>query len=237
MVKLSLDNFLSAGTDAESARYRILASLKKYSDDFDRNRLYPNLTELIALKSSLEAVVNGKSKLLNDLPQNLKEIDLANKKLVFESPEIPCTPLDNVIELIRWALPLIVETIAEGTQIYDFVEENLAIKEVGIIPFYHDEGYWLVPDNRASLLHLIRFSLALYDSETDKYRTLKTKILKTVEQTLVKRPPESIKLELIEEHQELPNPATFVCETDLDFPFVETIFPVAKRKLMVRLAA
>ncbi len=235
--KLSLDNFLSAGADAEFAHYQILGFLKRYSDDFNRNRLYPNLSELIALKRSLEAVVSGKSKLLNDLPQNLKEIDLVNKRLVFETPEIPCTPLDRVIELIRWALPFIEEAIAEGMQIYDFVEDNLAIKEVGIIPFYHDEGYCLVPDNKASLLHLIHFSLALYGSDTEKYRTLKTKILKTLEQTLVKKAPESIKMELIEEYQELPNPATFVCETDLDFPFAETIFPVAKRKLMVRLAA
>jgi hypothetical protein len=235
--KLSLANFISAGSDVESARYRILGSLKSYSDVFDHNRIYPHLTELIELRNSLEAIVNGKSKFLNDVPQRLKDIDLVNKKLVFEPPDVSCTPLDNALDLIRWALPLITDAIEEGRKIYDFVEENLSIKEVGIIPFYHDEGYWFVPDNKNSVLHLIRFSLALYDSETDKYRTLKTKILKTVEQTLVKRPPESIKLELIEEHQELPNPATFVCETDLDFPFVETIFPVAKRKLMVRLAA
>lgn len=237
MDKLALEHFLSAGADAESARYRILASLKRYSDDFDRNRLYPNLSDLIALKSSLEAVVNGKSKLINDLPQNLKEVDLVNKKLVFENPEIPCTPLDKVIELIRWALPLVKETIEEATKIYEFVDENLVIREVGIIPFYHDEGYCIVPDNKASLLHLMRFSLALYESESEKYRTIKTKLLKSLEQTLVQKPAETIKMELIEEHSDFPNPATFLCETDLDFPFAETIFPVVKRKLMMRLAA
>jgi hypothetical protein len=235
--KLSLDNFISAGSDAESARYRILASLKWYSDNFDRNRLYPHLTELIGLKSSLEAIVSGNSKFLNDIPQKLKEVDLVNKKLVFEPPDVSCTPLENILELIRWALPLITEAIEEGIHIYNFVETNLAIKEVGIIPFYHDEGYWLVPDNKTLTLHLIRFTLALYESETEKFRTLKTKILKSIQQSPVTKPPETIKLELIEEHQELPNPATFVCETDLDFPFAETIFPVAKRKLMVKLAA
>ncbi|HEY6952833.1 MAG TPA: hypothetical protein VI758_10525 [Bacteroidota bacterium] len=237
MDTLSLDNFLSAGSDAESARYRILASLRHSRINFDHNRIYPDLTGLIELKKSLEGIVNGTSKFLDNVPQKLKDIDLVNKKLIFEPPDISCTPVDKVLELIHWALPLITEAIEEGRRIYDFVEENLAIKEVGIVPFYHDEGYWLVPDNRNSRLHVIRFSLALYESETEKFRTLKTTILKTLEQANIRMPVESIKMGLVEEHRELPNPATFVCETDLDFPFKETIFPVAKRKLMVRLAA
>ncbi len=237
MEKLSLDNFISAGSDAESARYRILGSLKTYSDLFNHNRIYPHLKDLIELKHSLEAIVNGKTKLLNEVPQKLKDVDLVNKKLVFEPPDMSCTPFDKALELMRWALPIIADAIEEGRKIYDFVEENLSIKEVGIVPFYHDEGYWFVPDNKNSVLHLIHFNLALYDSETERYRTLKTRILKTLQQTPVRKPMESIKLELVEEHHELPNPATFVCETDLDFPFAETIFPIAKRKFLIRLAA
>ena len=30
----------------------------------------------------------------------------------------------------------------------------------------------------------------------------------------------------------MPNPATFLMDTELDFPFDTTILPVAKRKLM-----
>ena len=39
-------------------------------------------------------------------------------------------------------------------------------------------------------------------------------------------------LELIEANRDLPNPATYLFETDLDFPFNETILPVAKRKFL-----
>ncbi len=128
MEKLSLEHFLAAGTDPESARYRILAHLKKCAEDFDHNKLYPELSDLIALKNSLEAIVNGKSKLVNELPPNLKGIDLKKKKLIFEKQDITCSPLDAVIKLIQWALPEIEKAINEGTHIYDFVEENLAIK-------------------------------------------------------------------------------------------------------------
>lgn len=105
------------------------------------------------------------------------------------------------------------------------------------MPLYHDEGYWFVPDNKASLLHLLHFSLALYESGNERFRSLKTEVLKTLEQSSIKRPAESVKMELIEERHDIPNPATFVCETELDFPYQATILPVAKRKLLIRLAA
>jgi exonuclease V gamma subunit len=44
--------------------------------------------------------------------------------------------------------------------------------------------------------------------------------------------PQAIKLDLVEERRDLPNPATYFFETQLDFPFEETMLPVAKRKLM-----
>ena len=48
--------------------------------------------------------------------------------------------------------------------------------------------------------------------------------------------PELIKHYLINTYKDFPNHAAFVCETDLDFPFNESIFPVAKRKLVDLLA-
>lgn len=237
MAKLTLNDFLSAGSDVESARYRILAALKAYSNVFDQSCLYPSLAELIELKTCLEAVVEGKEIFQGEAPQSVKEVDLVNKKIVLESMDLSCAPLDHVIELMQWALPLIEETITVGTKIYDFVEENVTIRDVGIMPLYHDEGYWFVPDNKESLLYLIHFTLSLYESGNERYRSLKTVVLKTLEHTAVSKPAESMKMELLAEHRELPNPATFVCETDLDFSFAATILPVAKRKLLVRLAA
>ena len=54
MARLSVESFLSAGSDIELAQYRILSLLKSYSNDFNHNRLYPGLMELIELKATLE---------------------------------------------------------------------------------------------------------------------------------------------------------------------------------------
>jgi hypothetical protein len=48
--------------------------------------------------------------------------------------------------------------------------------------------------------------------------------------------PEHLKEKMIKEYSDMPNPATYFCETDLDLPFSETLFPVAKRKLLSRIS-
>jgi hypothetical protein len=237
MARLSVESFLSAGSDIESAQYRILSALKSYSDDFNHNRLYPGLRELIELKSSLEHLVEEHTKFLGGLPHTIKKIDLQKAELEYEQMDLSCAPVDHVMGLIQWALDPIRKTVDEGAKIYDFVEENLSIKEVGILPLYHDEGYCFVPDNHGALLYVLSFHVTVYESGKDKYRSLTTRTIRSLELAGLHRPPESIKLELMEERHEFPNPATYVCETDLDFAFAETILPVAKRKLMMRVAA
>ena len=53
---------------------------------------------------------------------------------------------------------------------------------------------------------------------------------------MIKRLPETIKQEIIKERTDLPNPATYHLDTELDFPFSETIMPVAKRKMISHIA-
>ncbi len=193
--------------------------------------------ELIELKASLEALLEEQSKFLGGLPHSIKRIDLERAALEYEQMDLSCAPVDHVMSLIQWALEPIGKTVDEGALIYDFVEENLSIKEVGILPLYHNDGYCFIPDNHSSLLYVLSFHVTVYESGQDKYRSLTTRMIRSLDLSCVHTPPESIKLDLIEERHDAPNPATYVCETDLDFAFVETILPVAKRKLMMRVAA
>jgi hypothetical protein len=95
----------------------------------------------------------------------------------------------------------------------------------------------MITDNIAFELQVHRYECSLFLSGNEKYRALKTEFVKSEKQEIIHRTPESIKHELIKERQDLPNPATYICITDLDFPFTETIFPVAKRKLMSLIAS
>ena len=232
---LRFETIVSGPDDFERRQYLVLQGLKEYSAEFSRNRLYPCLSELTDLFKTLTVLHEKRDELTERFPKNLKGVDLKNMNLVYdqEKPESP-----NIAELIRlilWALPLVRDVMEEGMEIYNFVDDHISIAEVGLTPIYRDEGYWFVPDARTQVLHLFRYEVSLFTSAEERYRTLKTRVLASVERDNPQNTPESVKWMLIRKYQDLPNPATYACETDLDFPYGETILPVAKRKLMAHL--
>jgi len=235
MRKLTVHTFIAGDYDAETCQYHVLQGLKDYHETFSHNHLYPALSELTDLCAGLESLLRSKEDIENHFPQRLTDIDLVNQRLVYEAEQTNATEFERVVELIEWALPKIRKAAEEGMNIYNFVEEHISIEEVGIMPMYREEGYWFVPEAKRSRLNLFRYEVSLFTAANERFRTLKTRLLESREHDTITRRPEEIKLELVHRYRELPNPATYMCETDLDFPYDQTMLPVAKRKLMKRL--
>ncbi len=232
---LNIDLFTNVESDFEICQYKVLAGLKAISRDFKNNKIYPHLSHLIELHRSLSDILSSLQNLRNEFPKRIKKIDFVNQEIEHEVIFSAGSDLAKVEELIEWALPYIKAKIEEGKAIYEFVDEELELEEVGIIPGYTDEGYFFVPDNEESKLLLFQYEVTVFESSEDKYRSLKTAFLRALEQGLAQLSPNSIKLDLINENKQLPNPATYAFNTDLYFPFRETIFPVTKRKLLRQL--
>lgn len=232
---LTVDLFIKDQSDFEKRQYEVLASLKKVSDYFRHNSIYPHLNDLIETYRSLNEINNRLKDLRNKFPKRIKKIDFINKKIEHEVIFTDASDLENVEELIEWALPHIEAKIEEGKAIYEFVYEAIELEEVGIVPNYTDEGYFFVPNNGKSKLLLFQYEVSIFKSKHDKYRSLKTSLLKTLRQSSAHFSPNALKLDLINEFKKLPNPATYSFQTELYFPFDETIFPVVKRQLMRQL--
>ena len=230
MPGLKMDHFTRAGHDYEGAQYRIMHELTDTRRAFARSRIYPYLGNLINVYNSLQLLTNQLTQFREAAPGEIKRIDLASGTIIRETTE--SMPEMSLLEdLIAWALPHIQETIEEGRVIFEFVEENLFLSEVGLLPSYVEEGYLIVPDLQQRTQHILRYQLSLITDVNERYRSLKTTHLRTVNAG-IKASPRQLKLELIASCDDLPNPATYVCTTDLDFPFEETMLPIAKRKLM-----
>ena len=232
---LGIDLFTQVQSDFESRQLKVLAALKSISDDFQHNRIYPHLGHLIEVHRTLNEISNRLQDLRNKFPKRIKKIDFVNQEIEHEVVFVDGSDLQKVEELINWALPHIEAKVEEGKTIYEFVHEEIVLEEVGIVPSYTDEGYLFVPDNEESKLLLFQYEVSIFESAQDKYRSLKTDFLKALEQGRALLSPNSIKLDLMDEYKKLPNPATYSFQTELDFPFNETIFPVVKRKLMRQL--
>jgi len=235
MEKLSLELFISGGQDLETRQYHVLHCLKDYYSEFSHNRLYPAFKELVDVTTTLENLVEKKQGIEGAFPQHLTGIDIEHQKLLYESSTTADQEFQRAVELIVWSLPHLKKAIEEAISIYHFVDDHIVIEEVGLMPVYKQEGYWTVPDTKAKRIYLLRYEISLFSSSKEKYRQLKTKVLETIEETSLHRSPEALKLEIMEKYQDLPNPAMYTCETDIDFPYESTILPIAKRKLMSQL--
>ena len=237
METLNLSTFIKAADDLELSKYRVLAILRKYSEFLHKNKLYPALAELISIKNELELLIEQMSLFDTEFILNLNFAEFFENFELEQSTKFNDTDLDIVADFIRWALPEIKNSIAEGKAIFDFVDENIILNEVGVMPKNRSEGYFMIQDLKHDLLKIYKFEMSLFSTADNPLRTLKSKLVDLISlQTSEEYNPLDIKHNLIEKFPELQNPATYYFETSIDFPFVETILPVAKRKLVRTLA-
>jgi len=232
MGTLTLDMFTQGLNDVEATQYRILAALATQRKGFRQNSLYPALGELIELSGILETIRQNREQYRSSLPRTLTGVDLEHKRLLFDAVPADEQAVERTFQLLTWAIPFLKELTDEGVAMFEFVHQNLTLDPVGIMPLYQDEGYVFVPNHRQNIIHVLKYELSLFSAESEQYRAMRTVEIEAHVRSSILETPEDLKLSLMELHREMPNPATFLMDTDLDFPFDETILPVAKRKLM-----
>ncbi len=237
MEKLKTEIFLAAAEDIEYSQYKVLAILNKYSEALHRSKLYPVFSNLIEIGGNLTRILNQRNYFKENLPRKLTKFDLRKKKAVYEVSEELSDRIDIVFDFIEWALPKINDELNEAKTIFEFVDQNMKVKELGVSPLYKKEGYFIIKDNRNKKINIYRYSMHIIPSENSKYHALKTRLLETYEYERLEAVLKEIKLELARKYKDLPFPAAYFFESELDFPFKETLFPVAKRKLMRTIAA
>jgi hypothetical protein len=237
MDPLSLEDFTGAVDDVERTQYKILGGLQRAQEAFEEKRVYPHLGRLVKLHGALVSILEQTEDFRSPSTGRVSGIDWDEKTVTYEWPELEGTEMAVVEDLIRWALPHFRDAIEEGKAVYEHVEDNLELETVGIMPSYVQEGYLMVPHQEDRALHVLRYTLSIIEGEGETHRALKTTHCKTVPQESVDVDPSTIKLELLEERRDLPNPATYFSNVDLHVPYQETLLPVVKRRLVRRLAA
>jgi hypothetical protein len=102
---------------------------------------------------------------------------------------------------------------------------------VGIVPIYNREGYILLTQEQSSDIHAFRYKANLIQFAGERLRSISIWLVGIFGRTLVTT-LEKIKLELVKEIKELPNPATFRLHSKQAFPIEETLLPIGKRLLL-----
>jgi hypothetical protein len=235
MQALNLECFLPPIEDKELNQYKILAKLKEYSEQLHKNKLYPSFAQLNLINNFLDSLL---AKYRNVTITNLSKIKSSSIKssevnIVNDSKSSEDTL--EMIEIIKWAKSLVGKLLDEGLAIYDFVSENMSVEIVEPEPSYKDEGYIIIPDYENSQLLLVEYISSIFNSNNKPVRSLKTRLLTQINIEFNETSITELGLNLIYKYGNLVNPAVFICKTELDFPFKETLFPIIKSKLLAQL--
>ncbi|MGE5401561.1 MAG: hypothetical protein ACM3S2_14260 [Ignavibacteriales bacterium] len=126
MTHLTIDTFLYVN-DFELGQYKVLGALKLYKEEFNKNQVFPVLSELTTLVNTLIRVEKKRSKIIDLFPIPVEQVDAENKRLVFENFVLYNEDIERIFDLIKWAIPVIHDTIDEGLCITkSFKKEQVA---------------------------------------------------------------------------------------------------------------
>ena len=231
MKTLSETWFVDGYIDFELKKYKLLDYLQATGQYFHQHKLYPQLSDVIFHYNNLVAFRENKQFLQQQFPKRLSQVDLDKLQVIYEKMITDDGLMDELEDIIRYALDKMKGTIQGGKEIYDLVEENMDILPVGIIPLSSTEGYMFVSNGGQGEIRVYEFHLTIFEKQHEKYRAIRTSFVDSWLRNLVNT-PESIKGELIRHRKTLANPAVFNVKTRAVFPWEETLLPVAKRSLV-----
>ncbi len=225
-------NWITEGLiDFEYKKYQLLAYLQEADREFKAVKLYPILSDLIDHHRTLQELDSGKTELSKLFPKALNGIDLQTSQLHYEPKIEDGEVMKEISQITQFALPRLSKQIEEGKSIYNFIEEQVEFEPVGILPIYNREGFVLMTRESSAEVHAFRYKSNILQMAGEKFRSITFWLLGIFQKNLVNT-LEKLKMQLIREVKELPNPATWRIHSPHVFPIEETLIPLSKRLLL-----
>ena len=214
--------------DFEYKKYLLLAYLKKVSESFVENKLYPHLSQLIDHYRNLISVRSGKQELYEQFTERMTSADFQNFKLIYEKIVEDSKVMKEIEATVNFSIPKFEQYLNEGKEIYEFIESHIEIIPIGIVPLHTDEGYMFLKNSGKSETNVYEYKITFFKNADEKLRAINTNYLCSYKDSAANT-FENIKAELVKYHKKLPNPATYAVESKLVIPIQETFLPMAKR--------
>lgn len=231
MKTLSETWFADGYIDFELKKYTLLAYLQEINRCFNENKLYPQLSDVIFHYNNLVAFRENKKFLQEQFPKKVTGIQLEKLQVLYEQMIQDDELMQELEDIIQYSAARLRTTISNGTEIYEFVEDKLTIYPVGLLPIETHEGYFFLSEGTYRSTRIYQYRLSIFEKHDEKYRSIKTEWIGEYNRNMVNT-YEGMKLQLIRNRKDLPNPAVYSIETDLSFPVDETLLPIAKRTLV-----
>ena len=207
-----------------------MAYLQRVGRRFADCQLYPDLPDLQRHYEATLRFRRGKGTLLAAFPKHVVGISGPPPRIEYKS-DLPDDPLLNEVdEIVEFALPRFNATLTEGRQRWADLAATLTLEPVGLLPLRPDEGYLFVHYTTCSDLAIYQYRLTLYDEQAPGGRLVHWRLCERTQRNLGTS-FERLKLDLIRRYDDLPNPAAFRLESQRLMPEQETLLPIAQQLL------
>ena len=222
--------------DFEYKKYILLAYLQEVNSQFEKQKLYPALSDLIFHYQNLIKIRDNKNNLFESFPERMVQTNMEQFKIIYEKVVGDDEIMHEIEQIINYSIPKIEYHLSGGKKMYDFVEEHVHISPVGILPLHPSEGYLMLKNAGEKQTLVYEYQITIFNNPEERLRGIHVNYLASYEKNFINT-AESIKSDLIKNHKKMPKPATYIIETHQTFPFIETFLPVAKRILVKYVAS
>lgn len=233
VTELSLDWFYKGVIDFELKQYTLLAYLQYVSVKFNANKLYKPFEDLLTHYNVLKSFERNSFKLEEEFHKELKGWGI-NKQAVYDQTEVKNDEINELKEIVLFAIEQILEKLEQGRAIYDEVDRQLNFNEIGIVAPLKDSGYLIILYIDCYKIYQYKKSMIILAADVEKYPGLSLRYWSQYERA-IETTFDSIKSDILKIcGSDLP--AVFAVEfSSILFPFEETVFPVIKRKFLKHL--
>lgn len=217
--------------DFEYKKYILLAYLNEVGLNFEKNRLYPYFSQVIEHYRNVVSVREQKHFIQESFPSKISKVDIENINLEYKAMIKDDSIMAEIEQIVNFSIQKFELYLKEGKKIYDFIEEHLHVSPVGIMPLNRDFGYLFIQNGGQKETKVYEYQITIFEGPEEKFRGIHTLFVESYIKKLTTT-YESIKADLIKRKTSLPNPATYIVETDLNLPVDETLLPMAKMSLV-----
>ena len=231
-MNLDISKITSCGSDWETNRYTFLQTIRGWENEIRKNKLFPALEYSNQLQNRFNDILSENIESKYWLEREVKGAFIDDRLVLLEKAHQISFQLDRLIDFVKWGLHENSSLLEEARIIKQFVYDNIRVLPWCNMDKYRGKGYILIPDNKILVHKIYLYELSINWSVDEPIEYLDLELLRSIPFELVSQSPYKLMDDFINHSQSLYDPMVYICETEFDFPFNETILPVIKIKLL-----
>jgi hypothetical protein len=231
-MNLDISKITSCGSDWETNHYTLLKALKSWQFELRKNKIYPVLEYSQQLQNKFNDILNENIESKGWLDREVRGALINDQLVILDKAHQISSQLAKLIDFVKWALDINNDLLEEADIIKQFVYDNIDIIPLSEIDKYRGKGYILVPDNKKRVYKIYLYELSISWTVDEPVEYLDLDLLRSIPFDFVETGAEELMINFIKHNQLLYDPMIYICKTDIDFPFNETILPLVEDKLL-----